>query len=292
MKKRIFLLLLLILSLSLSLISCGTEYEYENGAPDGGYGSEGSTSTDTVISDTRKIITTVNESVETEHYDEFIEGLKTAVTEAGGYFVSSRYYGNGTDDYGTRTASFEIRIPAERLSDFTGKVGTLGTVTHHDETANDVTMSYLDVESRISVLEAEETALKAMLAGAKTTSEMLAIRESLSAVQGDLASLRAQKNNYDTLVAYSTVHLSVDEVAVERPADEGFFDEVGAAFMSSLSAIGSIFRGLGIIFLGGSPFWILLAAIGAAIFLIVRLATRRQRRAAQKAKEQQTEEKK
>lgn len=295
MKKKIFLLLLLVLSLSLSLISCNSDYAYEDMSPEGGYGNSGSSATDAVISDTRKIIKTVNESVETEHYDDFVAGLQTAVAEAGGYFVSSRYNGNGTDDYGKRTASFEIRIPAERLAAFTGKVGELGTVTRHDETAKDVTMSYLDVESRIAVLEAEETALIAMLADAQNTSEALSIRESLSRVQGDLASLRAQKNNYDTLVAYSTVHLSVDEVVAERPADEGFFDEVGTAFMGSLSAIGSMFRGLGIFLLGGAPFWLLFAAIGFAVFLIVRLSTRRARREAREAREaekKQTEENK
>ena len=294
MKKRVFWLLLLILSLSLILSACDAGHTYEEVAPPNkGYGNDGATSTDAVISNARKIITTVNETVETKHYDEFIAGLKTAVAEEGGYFVSSRYNGNGVDEYGTRTASFEIRIPADRLTDFTGKVGKLGTVTQHNETANDVTMSYLDIESRISVLAAEETALLAMLEDAQSTSEMLTIRQNLSEVQGNLASLRAQKANYDTLVAYSTVHLSVKEVEVERSADEGFFDEVGKSFMSSLSAIGEIFRALAIFFLGGAPFWILLALIGVAIFVIIRLATRRSRReakaAAQKAEETKEE---
>lgn len=277
MKKRIFSLLVLVLALVLLLGSCGMEnggYTSDS-APAPDYGNGGATSTDTVISDTRKIIKTVNESVETEHYDDLITGLKAAVDETGGYFANSRYTGGGTEDIGTRTAHFEIRIPAERLADFTGKLGTLGTVTEYYETANDVTMSYLDIESRISVLEAEETALTAMLADAKTTSEMLAIRESLSRVQSDLASLRAQKMSYDTLVAYSTVHLSVEEVAAEHPADESFFGEVGTIFGASLSAVGAFFRGIGIIILGGAPLWILFLGIALGTFFLIRFFIRR-----------------
>lgn len=277
MKKRIFSLLVLVLALVLLLGSC----DAENGgymsdpAPAPDYGNGGTTSADTVISDTRKIIKTVDESVETEHYDDLIAGLKAAVDETGGYFANSRYTGNGTEDIGTRTAHFEIRIPAERLADFTGKLGTLGTVTEYYETANDVTMSYLDIESRITVLEAEETALTAMLTEAKSTSEMLAIRDSLSRVQGDLASLRAQKANYDTLIAYSTVHLLVEEVAAEHPADESFFGEVGSIFGASLSAVGAFFRGIGIIILGGAPLWILFLAIALGIFFLIRFFIRR-----------------
>lgn len=281
MKKRLFLTLLLCLAILLSFVGCDDSRSYdlpaENGMTAvGDYGtadapgkSEGGASSD------RKIITTVNERVETETYDAFIEGLKKAVSEAGGYFVSSAYSGKGKEDGKDRYASFEIRIPAEKLSEFSGKVGALGTVLSYKETANDVTLSYVDLESRISVLEAEETALLSILANASTTSEVLEIRKTLSDTQADLASLRAQKKTYDTLVAYSTVHLTVNEVAYARSEDGSFFSEVGDAFMTSLSAIGGFFRGAAIFVLGSSPVLLLIAAVGVAIFLLVRAFLRR-----------------
>ena len=192
------------------------------------------------------------------------------------YIVSSSYRGEGAANKGARSATFELRIPAEKLSAFTDKVGTLATVLHHNETANDVTMAYIDIESRITVLEAEETALLDIMKGAGTTAELLQIREALTDVQGELASLRAQKKNYDTLVAYSTVHLSVEEVRTERAVSDGsFFSEVGASFVESLGAVGAFFRGVGVFLLGNSPVLLLLAAVAVGVFFAARAVARK-----------------
>jgi hypothetical protein len=274
--------LTLILSVAIlcSFVGCGSVADYEAPDKNGGvlveddYGMEEGGSTGSSVVSDRKIITTVNERVETEAYDALIEGLKTAVSEAGGYFVSSSYSGSGVETEKTRKATFEIRIPAEGLSAFTGRLGTLGTVLSYKETANDVTLAYVDLESRIAVLEAEEAALLAILAGATNTTEIVEIRKSLTNTQSDLASLRAQKKTYDTLVAYSTVRLSVSEVAHARSADGTFFSEVGDDFMESLSAIGGFFRGLFVFLLGSSPILILLGAVGVGAFFIARAVLR------------------
>ena len=282
MKKRALLSLLLCLTLLLCFVGCSASYD--NDAMMGGdmkedYGTttEGATA-DNVISADRKIIKTVNERVETDAYDDMIAGLKTAVTEMGGYLVSSSYSGNGVESDRTRYASFEIRIPAEKLSEFTGKVGTLGTVLSYNEKAEDVTLAYVDIESRLAVLEAEETALLAILEKAESTSEIVEIRKSLTDTQASLASLRAQKTTYDTLVAYSTVYLTVNEVAHARSADRTFFSEVGDGLRASTLGIGRFFRGAGVFLLGYSPVLILIAAVGVGAFFLVRILRRKTRK--------------
>lgn len=278
MKKRILLTLLLCVAILFSFVACNSDAPMggNGAATDGGYGApESNDKGESLGATDRKIITTVNERVETEEYDALIKGLKTAVAEAGGYFVSSNYSGNGVEEDDARRASFEIRIPAEKLSAFTGKVGTLGTVLNYKETANDVTLAYVDIESRIAVLEAEETALLAILKGATKTSDILDIRDSLTDTQSELASLRAQKRTYDTLIAYSTVHLTVNEVARARSEDDSFFSEIGDDFMTSLDIVGSFFRGLAVFLLGSSPILLLIAAIGVGIFFLRRFFARR-----------------
>lgn len=293
MKKRTRIALLLtavLLMLALVFTSCGANNaagDYAPGAPEADYngGDKDAALGDSiggdVLSADRKIIKTVHETVETKEYDSFIPRLKSAVTEKGGYFASSRYSGNGYETSGNRSASFEIRIPADRLSEFTEALGGMGSVSYFLEEANDVTAAYVDVESRIAVLEAEETALLDILSKSETVSDMLEIRYRLSSVQADLASLRAQKNTYDSLVAYSTVNLTLREVEREKVADNTFFGEVGEQFMDSLSSLGDFFRGLGVFFLGNSPILILLAAVGVGAFFLVRHFVRRSRRKAE-----------
>ena len=284
MKKRTKLSLLLVtllLLLSVIFTSCGADMEAPGNM--GGDAVEkddvgGLPPTDDVLSAERKIIKTVYETVETKEYDAFIEKLKTAVADAGGYFSTSRYAGDGYEERGNRNAYFEIRIPADGLAAFTEAVGKMGSVSHYSESVDDVTAAYVDVESRIAVLEAEEAALLEILSKSEKVSDMLEIRKQLSEVQADLASLRAQKKTYDSLVAYSTVNLTLNEVDREVKANDTFFSEVGEQFVDSLYGIGSFFRGLGIFFLGNSPVLILLAAIGVGIFFLVRTFVRRSRR--------------
>ena len=293
MKKRIILAALLALTL-LFCVSCGGAMKGDAYAPDapslesGGDGWGGGAFGDkeevndsladssTSVAPDRKIIKTVNQTVETEEYDKFIDELRSAVSAYGGYVSNSSYNGGGIyNEYSTRRASFEIRIPAERLDEFTAAVGGLGAVTYYQEWTNDVTLSYVDITGKISVLEAEEAALLAILAKAETTADLIAIRESLTDVQGNLASLRAQKKVLDDKVAYSTVNLTLREVKRVQSADIGFLEEVGNEFSDSLEDIGYGFRSFFVWLIGDSLYILIVCAVATAAFFVLRAIIRR-----------------
>lgn len=282
----IYALAILLLFSMLFLVSCAEAGDYDNmGAesPSLGEGDKvenllsGSTGTPGT-SETRKIIKTVTEEIETEGYDDFIASLKTAVTDANGYISSSRYTGNHESST-ERKAVFQIRIPAEALDSFTGSIGALGAVVSYTETQDDISLAYVDVQSRIEVLEAERVALLDILANASYTSEMLEIRAQLENVMQELASLEAQMRVYNDRIAYSTVNLTVREVEeAVAPVEETFLSKLGAAFRESLSGALGFLETLALVFLGGSPYLILLGLIGFVIFLSIYLPKRHRRK--------------
>ena len=300
MKKllRSVIALILMLVFSLSFYSCragkhdsesvGTESP-SVGAPDGGSGNSSGGiyypgkdeyADNAVILSERKIIKTVNETLETRKYDELVERIRATVSELGGY-IQSAYYSGDTlyeDEEALRSANLTVRIPAERLSEFTEKIEKDAAVTYYNEYMNDVTNSYVDIESRISVYEAEETALLEMLSKATDVATVLKIRERLNVVQADLASYRAQKKQYDGLIAYSTVYLGVREVRDEESEEMGFFDEVGTRFNDSLDGIGGFFRSLAVWLIGDFLYILIFAAlIFAALVVFVKLYKRKKR---------------
>lgn len=293
MKKRIILAALLAFAL-LFCVSCGGAMKGDAYAPDaptldsGGDGWGGGafgdkeeandslTDSSISVAPERKIIKTVNQTVETEEYDKFIDELRAAVTAFGGYVFNSSYSGGGIyNEYSARRASFEIRIPAERLDEFTAAVDGLGAVTYYQEWTNDITLSYVDITGKISVLEAEEAALLAILAKAETTADLIAIRESLTEVQGNLASLRAQQKVLDDKVAYSTVHLTLREVKRVQATDIGFLEEVGNEFSDSLEDIGYGFRSFFVWLIGDSLYILMACAIATVAFLVLRAVIKR-----------------
>ena len=271
--------LLVLILLLFSFASCSADMgdlsAVPNQSPSMGESENGSIlQGEAIKTDNRKIIKTVNETIETEDYDAFLEAMKASVSASDGYISSSSYSGS-KESSSSRRASFEIRIPAEGLDAFTGAIGGIGTVTSYNETQQDISIAYVDVQSRIEVLEAERSALLEILAQASYTSEMLEIRAHLEDVQAELASLEAQMRVYNDRIAYSTVHLTVYEVAREvAPIKDTFFAKLGGAFVDSLGGALSFLEGLAIVLLGGSPYFILLGLIGFVIFLSIYLPCR------------------
>ena len=248
-------------------------YGKEEGALGGAVGS------DNGIADAdRKIIKTVNESVQTEDYDGFVEAVRERTATLGGYITSANYRGDSY--YGQnnlRQATLTLRIPAARLGEFTDSVSTLGVVTGYTESAKDVTSAYVDTESRIAVLAAEEAALLGILSEAQTVSDALEIRTRLSAVQSDLASLRAQKNSYDTLTEYSTVHLTVYEVRRAESTDPTFLEEISYNFSDSIDSIGAGLRAFAVWLIGDIIYILLVSGLLVGGFFGARCVIRRRR---------------
>lgn len=60
-----------------------------------------------------------------------------------------------------------IRIPSDQLDPFLDQVGKIGTVTYTNKSSEDVTLDYIDVESRIEALEVEQERLLTLLESAQ-----------------------------------------------------------------------------------------------------------------------------
>lgn len=142
-----------------------------------GYDSEGNAqdTSNTVPEETaatadRKLIKTVNMDVETREYDKLLSAVENKVTELGGYIESLDAY-NGSTYYSyrsTRNANLTIRIPKDRLEEFQNTVSELGNVTSRSENVQDVTLTYVDLQSHRDALRTEQERLLQLLEQAES----------------------------------------------------------------------------------------------------------------------------
>lgn len=273
-----------LLAMLLTASSCAKSYENAGDAQSPKYENlftGNSADKETVLLDEsldldRKIIKNVNESVQTDQYDAFLTDLNEAVALADGYISSANYSGENyfnTDNL--RHANLTVRIPAEKLSEFTEKVDSIAVVTYYNESLQDVTAAYVDVESRISVLKAEESALLEILKNVSTTADALDVRTRLLDVQADLASLNAQKEAFDDRIAYSTVYINISEVRRAKEQNPGFFTEIGNTFLDSIDDIGDGVRDFAVWFLGNILYVVIFGGVLTGAFFFVRFALRR-----------------
>lgn len=209
--------------------------------------------------------------MQTKEFDSVLNSLKTKTTELGGYVENSSISGNSYSYTTTRYASYTIRIPADKLNEFVDIVGELGNVTQENESVEDVTLQYVDVESHKKALETEQARLMELLSTAENMEDLLAIESKLSDIRYEIESYESQLRLLDNQIDYSTVHVEIFEVERMTDAGEkGFFEEIKERFGDNLYKVGHGFRNLIIGILGALPILIVCAAVIAVIVVIVK----------------------
>lgn len=169
-----------------------------------------------------KLIKNVSLNVETKEFDVLMPALEGRVRELGGYienletYNGSRYSGNKNNRY----ANVTVRIPQNRLDDFVGSVSDIGNVVRRSDSVNDVTMTYVDTESRRNALKTEYNRLLELMERAETLEEILTLEDRLTTLRYQLENLESQLRTMDNQVDYSTVRLTISEVQELTPVEE------------------------------------------------------------------------
>lgn len=278
--KRVWALLLAGCMLLLCLTACGksdgsmsVNQEVEMSAED--FGLTDGAASQTNVDLTRKQIRNAVLTVETKTYDAALTSVEQKVGELNGYVESSDSFGSGSGR-GYRSATLVLRIPAEQLDAFLSAVGEVGNLVSQSIETKDVTVNYVDVESRLNALKAEQEALTDLLKAASSLSDILDIRDRLAEVTGEIESFQAQLQLLDSQVAYSTVTLTLDEVEVESLGNgQGFWNETGTRFLNNLAKLGKVLRALAIWLISDVPFLLVLVGVVVLIVWIVRVILRR-----------------
>lgn len=222
----------------------------------------------------RKIIYTADVSIETETYDDGVATIRSLLDETGGYISSTSQSGSSVD--GNRRADYTCRVPADRYRDFLDGLSGAGNVYSVSEYTDDITMQYIDVEARISSLEAQRDRLQQLADEAEDIETLLSIETQLSDVQYQLESYTAQMRSYDNQVDYSTVNVYLREV---RKVSEGtgFGTRVRAAFSGSWDNFVEGVQGFVIAVIYALPLICILAVIAVIVIPLVIRHNRRVR---------------
>lgn len=158
----------------------------------------------------RKLIREASLTVETKTYDDFVTQLEQQLADTGAYVQNAETTGNA--ERGNRWAYYTIRVPADRYDTLLSSVSSLGNVTYKSENIQDVTMAYTDTEAKIRALEVEEETLLEILAKCENVADVITVQSRISEVQYQLDSYRSKLRQYDNLISYCTIGLTIDEV--------------------------------------------------------------------------------
>ena len=231
-------------------------------------------------SSNRKLIKNVNMSVQTKEFDALIETVTNKIDALGGYAEELNVSGYSYDasSRSTRSAFVTARIPAAKLDAFVSTVSNNSNIISKNESTNDVTLEYSDVEARRNSLRIEQERLNELLKQAENIDVIIELENRLTDVRYELESYESRLRNIDNKVDYSTVYLDIQEVKDYTPVvtpEKTFGQRVAEGFLSGCSDALEGFQDFIIGFLTMLPglivFLLILAIIAFIIFLIVKL---------------------
>lgn len=182
-------------------------------------------------------------------FEETVDEARGIAVRLGGFVVSS------TASQGRErrlvSGSLVVRLPARSYADAMRSLAALGRVEARDESGQDVSQEFVDLEARARHLRAVETQLLELLDRADTVAAALAVQSQLNQVQLELEQARGRLQYLEDQISFATISLALHEripVAVEgdkggwgiveawRSAGHGFVTVIGWMLIAAATA--------------------------------------------------------
>ena len=243
------------------------EAEYQNGA----FEEYPSTTDGDKLKDV-KMVYTANMDLQTLSFDKADADISALVEEMGGYF-EQRSISNRSSGY--RYAEYTVRVPAEKFNDFCSQMGTLCHLVYKNESADNITESYYDTQSRLVTAQTKLERLQELLRRAESMEDIITIESAISETEWTIENLTGTLRTYDSLVGYSTIYMTLHEVyelSGQGQAPVTFGDRLGESFLDGLKSIGRTAQNFAV-WLAYSWFWLLIVVV--IVIVVIRTIRRR-----------------
>ena len=284
MKKRNLVAIMTVVLMLLSLTACGgasknemaMEYAYDSAAPMEPMRNDMLTSDSAsgamALPADRKLIRTVSVDAETEELEPLLTAVDEMIAQLEGYVESREVYNGSTySNRRYRNANLTIRIPAERADQLIAHVSGISNVVSSNETIEDVTLTYVDTETRVKALETERDRLLELMEQAQNLSEILEIESRLTEVRYQLESTASMLKTLENQVSYATIHLHITEVQEYTPvAEKTPWQRITEGFVDSLEGIWDGAVETFIWVLANSPYIVVFGGIGFGVTVLLR----------------------
>lgn len=295
-KKIIFVLLLSSLFILLAACSAGdSESSYDNSndkavAPSsneavGDYGESEKEESEAVseessdgeqkssgVATNRMIIQKAIMSVNVKELKKAQSNIEKKVAQYEGYIVESSVYKENDD---TSSGKMIVRIPEKHFQAFLlDAEGEAADVIERNVTGQDVTEQFVDLQSRVKSKRAVEERLLEFMSNAQKTEDLLKISADLAKVQEEIEVMVGNMKFLENQTSFSTIELTMYENRVVVPAIDSkelnTWEKTKKQLATSTNSILAAGSALIVFFIGNLPVLLILAGIGAVVFMVIK----------------------
>lgn len=186
----------------------------------------------------QRIIKTGEMGLEVDNVASALAQVRSVAAELGGYIGGSQA---GTLE---QSATLTLRVPAVHFDEALSRLRELGgTVVNESTREQDVTSQVVDLEARITNLQASEASYRALAERAERVEDVLAVQTRLDDVRGQIEQLRAQLENVSDQADLSTLTVTlIPKAAPVQAQAEGW--DPGARLAEAVAALVGIGQGV------------------------------------------------
>jgi hypothetical protein len=243
----------------------------------------------------RLIIRNGNISVaveDTKAAQDNIEGL-VAQYAGEGAFVVSRNESGGVPG-GSPYINMSIRVPVNRFDevmDFVADLAAEGTTPNRNESGQDVTEEYVDLQARLGSLEAARDRLQEIMEEAQTTEDLLMAEQQLTMREAEIESIQGRMQFLAESAALSRIDINLEPYVLSQPVDTRWrpAETIRRALDNLVDSLRDFADFLIIFVISVLPWLLLFGAViyGVVRFILWRVRIGRERRADREAEEAQ-----
>ncbi len=156
----------------------------------------------------RRVIRNANLSVEVADVDAALNAATALSTRFGGYVLSTQTWQAG--QMGEQTAArLRFAVPVEQFEAALEAARALGDAQQETVGSQDVTAEFIDLEARLTNLEATATRIRGFLDEAENVEEALAVNGELSHIEEQIEQTKGRLNALMQQTAFSTVEVEL-----------------------------------------------------------------------------------
>lgn len=157
----------------------------------------------------RMVIKDAQISVLVADTDRAIERIHSLAADYGGYLISSESWYEG--EY--KSANMSLAVPVLEFENVLNHLRGLGEkVLTETASGQDVSAEYVDLQSRLTNLEATSARVRGFLEAAETVEEALQVNNQLAQLEAQIEQVKGQMRYYEGRSAYSTISVGIEQV--------------------------------------------------------------------------------
>jgi hypothetical protein len=223
----------------------GTTFAAEAPARDAGTPAEGAIAVDIELAQDRMVIRNAQLQLEADDTRATLDRI-TALTEGAGGFVANAVVHPVQDPEDQPAADITLRIPSAELTRVMDAIkDSVETVVSESQTADDVTEQFIDLEARLTNLEALEVELRALLTEVRQRPEadpdkLLRVYNEIAVVRGQIEQIQGQLDHLENVVDLATLTIGLSPT----PAVVPIADDTWAPVEVARDALRSLVTGI------------------------------------------------